>query len=89
VLDLSPVTVSGPITAARARVIYHDGTLAVFTAPDQVQTFPTEQPTRLRGARWSVTTEAGDLAIQKTCGCGGAGGTPLAKARRADLLALI
>lgn len=66
--DKGPMNVSGAITARRARVMWKEGTLYVFTTPKTAQVLETSEPV-LSGEDWTVTTLEGDTVSFTRRGC--------------------
>ena len=76
VYDLSPATVAGEVEASRARVIWADGLLYVFTSTEDVTVLKApEKPTRAKtshGGNW-YTVDGVDVKWRKkgcSCSCG-------------------
>jgi len=85
--DQGPMNVTGAITARRARVIWKDGNLYVFTTPKNPQVMPTTEPV-LNGDGYSVSTpEDGTISFTRK-GCSTCGWT-LGKITAEQLLAKV
>lgn len=86
--DQGPMNVSGAITARRARVIYKDGMLYVFTTPTRAQSMATTEPVQ-SGQDWTVQTEEDGTVIHFTRrGCSTCGWN-LGRFSAPDLLAKV
>jgi hypothetical protein len=68
------VELTGAISASKARVIYHEGTLKAFGKRGLIDTLASEPPKRRRGwlRTWQAQTERGVLNMRGKCmTCGG------------------
>lgn len=74
ITDYTSVSLRGVINAARARVLWRDGTLRVYTPDGLLHTLVCPKPVRQPGflRTWSVTTSKGELTLKGRCmTCGG------------------
>jgi len=73
-IDLPSVKVSGAVSVARARVLWQDGMLRVYTKKGRVEELRSTEPKRMHGMwpRWAAETNRGQVVFSSRCpSCGG------------------
>lgn len=73
-IDLKAVKASGAFEIGRARALWEDGTLKLYTKRGMVRQYQASEPVRKTGWRrtWTVVTPQGVIELAGTCMlCGG------------------
>lgn len=73
-IDLPSVHITGAIRFARARVLWHQGLMKLYTKSGKIAEMQSSEPQRLKGWRrvWLAETEHGEIRLSAKCSsCGG------------------
>ncbi len=75
-INFSSVSINGIFNYARARVLWRDGVLRIFTVPGLHLEIASRQPVKRSGflRTWDVKTDKGNIVMKGKCiTCGGSG----------------